>query len=114
MGSHFGYREPIGREGICDVLGLEPCKCFKVGLKCRRWEKRYERHGGAAGGRGWGGRQEGRRGPQYSKCALRRVAMALLVDARRFSFISLALSFQELFVCIFRLPCLHMLSFFRV
>jgi len=22
-------------EGVCDVLGLEPSKCFKVGLKCR-------------------------------------------------------------------------------
>lgn len=22
-------------EGVCDVLGLEPGKCFKVGLKCR-------------------------------------------------------------------------------
>ena len=34
----------------------------------------------------------------------------LLVDARRFSFISLALSFPEcLFVCVFRLPCLHAL-----
>lgn len=21
-------------EGVCDVLGLEPGKCFKVGLKC--------------------------------------------------------------------------------
>lgn len=22
-------------EGACDVLGLEPTQCFKVGLKCR-------------------------------------------------------------------------------